>query len=571
MSDIATATAPTETTTTTTTPTPPKDTCKKRPVIVSLPPKKQQQQHHHPSENHSWSEGTVPGPEPPCHFCAAHHHHHSRSHNTEIIEPVSTLFLHQKPSATNKMEPSLSSCSSSVESASPTMEDELPTQQQHDDSEEVTKKPLPHPFAVLQHHGNLYDDPAVVHVIDHSRHHRHHAASGTNHQSPPSQHQQFLRMPGGDAEVGGATTGGGASMTHGVGGGECPCRYQHHYCNHASPVVDHSVWDKLANKIDQLVETRVQAMQQQQHKHECSPWKQDEVRLEDLELATARLDRRLIALENQVTAAWRSHPHTNNHLPTQSSNSSSSHPTRNDDDATTRSHQLQYECQSLYGRLTEEQRKTKHLEQQHVEFHKRQTEDMLKMEKLQQQVNALKAELRQYKNHPQGKRAPPQPRRPGPPMHHPSAPAATTHHRLPTPGSSPSSTGLRMHKQQQRPKQPPCQDEDGSVREEDGYLVFNTNINGELIHCKVKIPTSAASSPTMQHHRPHHYSKPMSDFPLALVSPPITRAGTPTTTMRVDKMMMIPPPLSKHKKGITTTTTSGLNPNAPEWKNGTWK
>lgn len=51
-------------------------------------------------------------------------------------------------------------------------------------SEEVTKKQLPphHPFAVLQHHGTLYDDPAVVHVIDHSRHHRHHAAaSGTNH------------------------------------------------------------------------------------------------------------------------------------------------------------------------------------------------------------------------------------------------------------------------------------------------------------------------------------------------------------------------------------------------------
>lgn len=43
-------------------------------------------------------------------------------------------------------------------------------------SEEATKKQLPHhPFAVLQHHGNLYDDPAVVHVIDHSRHH------GTNH------------------------------------------------------------------------------------------------------------------------------------------------------------------------------------------------------------------------------------------------------------------------------------------------------------------------------------------------------------------------------------------------------
>lgn len=50
-------------------------------------------------KNHSWSEGTVPGPEPPCHFCAAHHHqqhhHHPRPHNTEIIEPVSTLFLHQ--------------------------------------------------------------------------------------------------------------------------------------------------------------------------------------------------------------------------------------------------------------------------------------------------------------------------------------------------------------------------------------------------------------------------------------------------------------------------------------------
>lgn len=104
MSDIAATTTTTETTT----PTPaPKETCKKRPVIVSLPPKK-----HHPPEvketvqwnddcklthvqqNHSWAEGTVPGPEPPCHFCAAHHHH-PRPHNTDIIEPVSTLFLHQ--------------------------------------------------------------------------------------------------------------------------------------------------------------------------------------------------------------------------------------------------------------------------------------------------------------------------------------------------------------------------------------------------------------------------------------------------------------------------------------------
>lgn len=363
-------------------------------------------------------------------------------------------------------------------------------------------------------------------------------------------------MPGGDQV--------GATMIH---GGECPCRYHYHY---PSPP-DDSVWDKLANKIDQLVESRVQAM----HRHHKHEFKQDEVRLEDLELATARLDRRLIALENQVATAWRSHPHTSALQSNNSTSSSSlsSHPVKSQDDATTRTHQLQYECQSLYRRLTEEQRKTKHLEQQHVEFHKRQTEDMLKMEKLQQQVNALKVELRQYKGglqqqqQQQQKRGGMQ-RRPGPPMHHASAPAYHHHHRLPTPGSSPCSMG-RMHKQQQRPCQKqPSQDEDGSVREEDGYLVFNTNINGELIHCKVKIPTSAASSPTIQHHRQHHYSKPTADFPLALVSPPITRAGTPTMRGgdKHNNTMMMIPPLSRTKK-----TGSGLNPNAPEWKNGTWK
>lgn len=49
MSDIATTATPTATTTETATPPPPpKETCKKRPVIVSLPPKKHLPSH--PSE-----------------------------------------------------------------------------------------------------------------------------------------------------------------------------------------------------------------------------------------------------------------------------------------------------------------------------------------------------------------------------------------------------------------------------------------------------------------------------------------------------------------------------------------
>jgi hypothetical protein len=88
-----------------------------------------------------------------------------------------------------------------------------------------------------------------------------------------------------------------------------------------------------------------------------------------------------------------------------------------------------------------------------------------------------------------------------------------------------------------------------TFKEEDGYLIFNTtNANGELIHCRVKIPSSTAtsvrsSSPVMRR-RP-------ADFPWALVSPPTTRAGSPR------------PPFEH-------STKKGLNPNAPEW-NGNWK
>lgn len=77
------------------------------------------------------------------------------------------------------------------------------------------------------------------------------------------------------------------------------------------------------------------------------------------------------------------------------------------------------------------------------------------------------------------------------------------------------------------------EEEDCSYKEEDGYLIFDTtNMNGEIIHCRVKIPN-----------------------PSTLVSPPATRVNSP---------LQIPPtPLPS---SIIPKKKKGLNFNAPEWK-----
>lgn len=72
----------------------------------------------------------------------------------------------------------------------------------------------------------------------------------------------------------------------------------------------------------------------------------------------------------------------------------------------------------------------------------------------------------------------------------------------------------------------PEQQENEGYKEEDGYLIFDTtNMNGEIIQCKVKIPTPS-------------------------ITPPATSVGSP-------QYQTPPTPLPSRK---------GLNFNAPEWK-----
>lgn len=96
------------------------------------------------------------------------------------------------------------------------------------------------------------------------------------------------------------------------------------------------------------------------------------------------------------------------------------------------------------------------------------------------------------------------------------------------------------------------EDNKEAYREEDGYLIFDTtSMNGEITHCRVKIPTTQT-----------YYNKqdPSSFF----VSPPATRVGSP--------QYHNPLPSSQqhyhhhHHHHHITSPKKGLNPNAPEWK-----
>jgi hypothetical protein len=80
----------------------------------------------------------------------------------------------------------------------------------------------------------------------------------------------------------------------------------------------------------------------------------------------------------------------------------------------------------------------------------------------------------------------------------------------------------------QAPKQE--EEEETSFREEDGYLLFDTTtMNGDITHCRVKIPTPP----------PNYY----------LASPPATRVSSP-----------------QHHHRNNRSLKKGLNPNAPEWR-----
>jgi hypothetical protein len=108
---------------------------------------------------------------------------------------------------------------------------------------------------------------------------------------------------------------------------------------------------------------------------------------------------------------------------------------------------------------------------------------------------------------------------------------------------------LTISKQQQQTRQKKEEEEEeeeeASYKEEDGYLIFDTtNMNGEIIHCKVKIP------------------------PVPLVSPPATRVGSPQYYNQ--QQTLVPPttplPINYNRKKNKSNTTNGLNFYAPEWK-----
>ncbi|KAL0140823.1 hypothetical protein V8B55DRAFT_1510704 [Mucor lusitanicus] len=94
-----------------------------------------------------------------------------------------------------------------------------------------------------------------------------------------------------------------------------------------------------------------------------------------------------------------------------------------------------------------------------------------------------------------------------------------------------------------------------AYREEDGYLIFDTtSMNGEITHCRVKIPSSQTC-----HY--HHKQDPSTTF----ASPPATRVGSP--------QYHSPLPSSQHyyhHHHHITSPKKGLNPNAPEWRKSSY-
>lgn len=300
-------------------------------------------------------------------------------------------------------------------------------------------------------------------------------------------------------------------------------------------------WSKFAERLDGELEKRIQSvMEQQQQRQEeqrrittrstttatvvpPSPPEQSRLlepeaqhnvmaRLHELEIATSRLDYRLAMLEKMIPKPS---------------------PKVSED--------LRKENFELRAKLADREQKARQLEQEHIEFFKRQTQNMIQMDQMRQKIAALEAELQKQQKHkvprPQHQQHQQQQHQQ---QHHPwrkksSIPPPPPANRLPTPRSSPS------HSLQDD------EEEDLSVREIDGYLVFNTHIDGELIHCRVKIPnTTASSTPittstiSMQQRQQQYHHQQQQQQP--------------------NRRAMVPP-LNNHNM-----RKKGLNPHAPEWK-----
>lgn len=101
-------------------------------------------------------------------------------------------------------------------------------------------------------------------------------------------------------------------------------------------------------------------------------------------------------------------------------------------------------------------------------------------------------------------------------------------------------------------KHTPVAESKPCYREENGYLLFDTtNMNGEIIHCKVKIPTH--NQQQRQKPAPHNT---------------VRRGNFITTTLNAPSRARSPLPQQSYMtlpRHITSPKTS-LNPNAPEWK-----
>ncbi|KAI7860642.1 hypothetical protein BDC45DRAFT_562848 [Circinella umbellata] len=523
---------------------------RRRRVVVSLPPKKSMVEREWSNDgcNKCCNSNNNNNEEQTALFLQLTQHHQLNS--ADYCHP-STYLLAKRPPL--KMEPSAESYQVPQPTSTSNATVDIHPSEKHESDSSISPAPNNNRTSIF---GNLYDDPAIVHVIEHTK-------EATYNNS--SDHSIRSNSPSNNIRPGVIGIGPSVHETH------CPLQCG----NSSSPkMCQDRLWQMIVKNVDKQIDARIRSTFYSSYNNNYP----NERKLEELEIATAQFDRRLLALEQQhsqqrtsttntmnttttsggtalrrrqsmPSAPNRSNNNIQQLLVTDNNNNEQAEAARRLIDLSSQNarleaekltlqntthnlklalqkqkqdtKQVQRECQGLHQQLAEEQKKSKQLEQQHVEFHKRQTSDMLKMDQMQRRIRQLETELSNAKL--------PTPS---------SSPPSSTTTQSSSSGSSSSSSSSSSEEEEE---------EEESVKEEDGYLVFNTNINGELIHCRVKIPSSAAtsmrSSPIIRRH---------TGFPLALVSPPITRTGSP-------KVALIPPFRQKKK---------GLNPNAPEWKNG---
>ncbi|KAI8379162.1 uncharacterized protein BYT42DRAFT_567779 [Radiomyces spectabilis] len=181
----------------------------------------------------------------------------------------------------------------------------------------------------------------------------------------------------------------------------------------------------------------------------------------------------------------------------------------------------------LLDRLRAEERKREQVEHSVTELQK---QHALELNHLHQRIQSLEGKLSERQLPP----APPMIDTYPPNLRNSSVIKPTVidqSSKLPTPHSSPSTSSLVK---------------DSPVKEEDGYLIFDSNCNGEIISCRVKIPTMAS----FKHQRAY-------DAPATLITPPLTRAASPQRTKRAT---------APSNTSIVKASQKGLNPNAPEWR-----